>query len=332
MKLPAAWIYGTPLHVDPSAFSLEQLARIRGAMWTCRANLPYGPRPGDDDNIIATDFFSAYTPDQQATAIAVLKSKGYTHVVVGPIVDSDGYHGLYPAHDWRDHFDDFLDVLQQFWDAGLPPICFIHPDNWTLEQTQALTALFLTPRAQRLMRIVVPAGWEPTRYGWSSVTWALFGAWARAVWPTALILLHTVADTDAPAGTDDRFNDDDLKANPTGNAGAWTRVAPYFHGWLIQNGPYTTAPTGNPQLAQNFGDQFRASVPHSIAWHFAGNAGWPVGSAWGPTVRIKLYNAECTSFEAVWHNLSEGASQDWGDLAIAAGADGYLDSGRVAVP
>src|SRR5712672_3429145 len=33
--------------------TLEQLARVRGAMWTQRLNLPMGPRPGQDSNINA---------------------------------------------------------------------------------------------------------------------------------------------------------------------------------------------------------------------------------------------------------------------------------------
>lgn len=331
LSLPKALIYGHSAHVDPSGISLEELARIRGAMWTTRLDLPHGPRPGEPDNVIATDFFSCYPPADQQRALAVLKARGYTHVVVGPMVDSDGYHGLWPAHDWTQNFEAFLDVLQLFWDNGLAPICFIHPDNWTYEQTIALTPLFQSDRAQRLMRIVVPGGWEPTRYGWSSVTWALFGQWARTTWPNALVLLHTVADVDAPVGSDERFNDDDPKQNPGGNAAGWQRVAPFVHGWLVQNGPYKTAPADNPTLAQNFGDQFRANVPHSLAWHFAGNAGWPTGSAWGDGKRIRLYNGECTSYEGVWQNLPESASQSWGDLAMASGADGYLDGGTVEV-
>lgn len=308
---------------DSSRVPLETLAKIRGAMWTARLDLPYGPRPGSPDNILATDFLADYSPTDQLRAIKALKDRGYTHVVVGPIVDSDGYHGKYPAHDWRQNFDQFLDILQLFWNHGLIPIVFVHPDGWTLEQTQTLTPLLTTPRAQRLIRVVVPSGWEPTKYDWSSYTWALYCQWARTILPNALVLIHTVSDVDAPVGVDARGNDN---LNPNGNADGWARVCPYLHGWLIQNGPYETDPSADPQLAQNFGDQFRASVPHSLAWHFAGNAGWPTTSAWG-NQRIRLYAAEQTSYEAFWFNLPESASIDWGTLAMEAGADGFLDSG-----
>jgi len=32
-------------HVDPSTIPLGELARVRGAMWSARLDLPFGPRP-----------------------------------------------------------------------------------------------------------------------------------------------------------------------------------------------------------------------------------------------------------------------------------------------
>lgn len=323
---------------DPSTLTLGQLAAIRGAMWPqCGSvSLSLGPRPGQPSNIAATDFLEDYSPTEQAAVIGIVKSPKYTHVVVGPIVDSDGYHGIWTPRDWRTNFSAFLDELQRYYNNGLIPIIFIHPDGWTYEQTVELTPLFTSPRAQKLMRIVVPTGWEPTRYDWSSYTWALFCQWARQTWPNALVLIHTVADVDAPAGVDERGNDN---MNPNGNGDAWSRVAPYIHGWLIQNGAYTTGPAANPTLAHNFAMQFDpvgGAETHGPAWHFAnGVSGWPTGSAWGPTQRIYLYNAECTAYTAFWQNpnpISEADRCAWGDLAMANGAFGYLDGGTVAVP
>jgi hypothetical protein len=340
---------GVTLHrqrVDPSNIPLGQLAAIRGAMWpsasACPGGLvlPYGPRPGQPDNIIATDFFANYSADEQLAIVTCLRALGYTHVVMGPIVDSDGYHGQYAPHDWHwedaahlngDNFDKFLDIAQYFWDHQLAPVVFLHPDGWTFEQTRdTLTPLLQQPRAQQLLRIVVPTGWEPTKYGWSSCTWAAFAQWARQTLPNALVLIHTVADVDAPVGTDERCDDN---GHPNGEG--WARVTPFIHGWLIQNGAYSTSPAENPPLATNFGAQFKVdgdgAAQHSVAWHFAGNAGWPTNSAWG-NVPILLYAGEVTAFNGYWNNLAESARDAWGDLAIAAGAAGYLDGGTVPVP
>lgn len=309
----AAWL--PPAHADPSTIPLAELARVRGAMWSARLDVPFGPRPGRPDNIIATSYFDSYSSEDQARIIAALKARGYTHVVVGPLVDTGGYHKQFHPHDWRGAaFDRFLDQLQTFWDNGLAPIVFIHPDGWTFERTRdEFTPLLKRERAQRLIRIAVPTGWEPTRHDWSSCTWAAFAEWARQTLPNALILIHTVSDADAPSGRDARCTD----ADP---AVAWARVAPNVHGWLIQNGPYATAPDADSQLAQKFTAQFkdRRRVTHD--------------SAWGPGVPILLYAGEQTAHASYWDNFPERGSRAWGDLAIASGADGYLDGGTVDVP
>jgi hypothetical protein len=314
LALGAAAPDGIPAHVDPSTVALGELARIRGAMWSARLDVPFGPRPGRPDNIIATAYFDTYSPADRARIITALKARGYTHVVAGPLVDTGGYHGQFHPHDWRGaEFARFLDQLQTFWDNGLTPVVFIHPDGWTFERTRdELTPLLRQERAQRLIRIVVPTGWEPTRRRWSSCTWAAFAQWARQTLPDALVLIHTVADADAPAGDDARCSDRDA-------AGAWARVVPYIHGWLIQNGPYNAPPESVPALAREFAAQFSAAFATRV-------------SAWGAGVPILRYAGEQTAYSSYWKNLPEGASRAWGDLAIASGADGYLDGGTVDVP
>ncbi len=328
----------TSTHVDPSGRSLESLAAIRGGMWpqtigSCN-NLPIGPRPLDPTNIIATDFITEYSQADQLCIIEALKARGYTHVVMGPLVDSDGYHGIWTPNDWRGaNFDRFLDAIQQFWDHGLATIVFIHPDGWSFEQTRdELTSLLQQPRAQKLIRIVVPPGWEPTQYGWSSCTWAAFGEWARGVLPRALVLLHTVSNVDAPVGTDARCDD-----NGKPNAEGWARVAPFYHGWLTQSTAFETPDAhGDPNHPektnyQNWQDNFRCSVTYSYCNRFHnGYAGWPTSSAWasGP---LRIYAGEYKAYWTFWHGRTEAEGVAWGDAAMAAGADGYLDSGSVAV-
>jgi hypothetical protein len=325
--------------VDPSNIPLAQLAAIRGAMWTARLNLPFGPRPHRDDNVIATDFITAYSPADRLRIVEALKARGYTHVVMGPLVDSDGYHGLWPARDWRGAaFAEFLDAVQFFWNHGLAPVVFIHPDNWSFEQTRReLTPLLSQPRAQRLLRIIVPSGWEPTKDGWSSCTWANFAKWGGEVLPHALILIHTVTDVEAPVGTDALC--DDKGHSP---AEGWARVAPFVHGWLVQNGGYFSPirQRQDPAWAAQYA-AFKASFPAQFDIHTNGSLmqrfengsdGWPRGSKWGPGTRIRLYAGEYAAYPNTWFNWPEEEGRSLGDMAMAAGADGYLDGGHVPVP
>lgn len=319
----------TESHYDPSEVPLEQLARIRGAMWTETLNVPFGPRPGADNNVAATDFLWNYGSDDRARIVKNLRDLGYTHVVVGPLVDSDGYHGCWQPNDWRVKFDQFLDMLQYFWDNGLAPVVFLKPDNWTFDQTvRELTPLLQQPRAQKLIRIIVPAGWEPTRYEWSSETWKLFLQWGRESLPNALCLLHTVSDVDAPVGTDERGDD-----NGKDNALGWQKVAPYMHGWLTQTSTYERKDgiTNGKSNFANWVDLFNPTVRGSYQNRFRqGYAGWPTYSAWG-NAPIKVYAGEYLAYWTFWQNVPKEESRQWGNAAMQAGADGYLDGGTVPV-
>jgi hypothetical protein len=347
--------------VDPSTIPLEQLAAIRSAMWalgplgstpqsallkdgsTCAvADLQLGPRPGQADNVIATGFFLNYTEHQQDCIIAELVARGYTHVVMGPLVDSDGYHGMWAANDWRGaNFSRFLDAAQKFWNGGLAPLVFISPDNWTLEQNIAeFTPLLSQPRAQKLLRIIIPHGWEPARYGTSSCTWALFGQWIRTTMPTALVGIHTESDADAPVGTDARCNDDDHNWNPGGNAAGWARVTPFFHFWYSQSGAFDN-PTGtggdreHPELTnfQNWYRQFDPTVKGSYRDRFEhGYAGWPTSSAWGDGKPLRVMCGEFSAYWRFWQHRTEAEAVQWGNACMAAGSYGYGDGGSVPVP
>ncbi len=300
-------------------------------MWSTKANLPsdwkrLGPRPGSPDNVFATDFLADYSPQDQVAGCQLLRAKGYTHAVVGPLVDSDGYRGMWSPNDWRGRWEEFLDLLQFLWNEGLAPVVFVHPDDWTFTQCMRdFSALLSQPRAQRLIRIVVPTGWEPTRYGWSSWTWQTFFLWAATVLPDALMCLHTVPDTDAPGGTDALGNDDGK-----GNGSVWRRVAPLVHCWLMQTEPFDPA---NATALRNFCDTFRGDVFRSTRNHFlTGYDGWPQGSKWGPTIPLTLIAAEYQSARIVNQNGPEADAIAIGDAVMAAGADGYLDGGSVDVP
>lgn len=320
-------------HFDPSGVSLEDLARIRGAMWTETLDVPFGPRPGQPTNIAATDFLWNYDEPTRKRIVENLRSLGYTHAVVGPFVDSDGYHGIWSPNDWRQKWDQFLDMHQFLWDHGLAPVTYGKPDAWTVEQMMSeMTPFLQQPRAQKLIRIIVPMGWEPGRYDYSSNTWAKACQWARQVLPNALVLLHTVSDVDAPVGTD--ANGDD---NGKDNALGWKRVAPYAHGWLTQTSTYERKDgkddpsKPNQTNFQNWLDLFNPAVYKSYKDRFTnGRAGWPTNSAWGNRP-LMVYAGEYLAYWTFWENAPKEVSRQWGDAVMAAGADGYLDGGTVSV-
>ncbi len=333
-------------HVDPSQIPLETLARIRGSMWTARLNLPYGPRPGKDSNILPMDFYELYSVEDRARMLAAYKQRGYTHAVTGPLTGGDGYHGQFPDPfisrlPTMAEFDGYLDRMQEWWDAGIAPVHFMKPDNWTLEQVAALEPFYLQPRAQRLLRIVVPPGWEPTRYGWSAATWAEFLKWGRRIFPNALILAHSVTDVDALTGDDERHHDTGM-----GNDKAWHITAPHMHGWLVQLGGYVEMKDSAGHDMDRNSSEFPAGLATfraNMAEYFGGRtglgarfrqgyAGWPTGSLWGPSTPLKIYAAEYAAYIDYWQDWPEDEARDLGDLAIASTVDGYLDGGRLDVP
>jgi hypothetical protein len=337
-----------PDHVDPSTIDLRQLARIRGAMWTVRGPWRFGPRPGSPDNITALEFIYSYGDpmkafelnDEQKAMLATYTGDGYTHVAFGPL-NAASYHGQYPDTDFTspEMFEVWLDWLQMFWDHGLAPICFLHPDNANLQQTKDVYDHLIrnNARAQRLMRIIVPSGWEPTQYGWSSVTWAEYFKWGHDVLPNALILGHTVTDVDGMVGTDALFNDDDKIVNPGGNASGWARVCPHLHGWLTQSAAFEN-PTaiGDPNHPDktnfdNWAALFDKNVRGSYYDRFHnGYAGWPTISLWG-NEPIKIYAGEYAAYWSYWNNRPYTESVAWGNRAVLVGADGYLDGGSIFV-
>lgn len=335
---------------DPSTMSLRQIAAVRGCMWTVRGPWRFGPRPGEPSNITALEYIYSYGDPYNPTApggafnlnaeqqgmIDTYKSFGYTHCCFGPVT-AQSYRGHYPDYLFNtpETFERWLDWLQMFWDHQIIPICFLHPDNWNLAQTQALYDPLIrhNPRAQKLMRAIVPSGWEPARYEWSSNTWASYMQWGHDVLPNALILLHTVPDVDAPGGTD--ANGDD---NGKGNDSVWRRVAPTIHGWLHQASTFADPWThGDPAHPDNTNfDNWAADFDQTVSYSFwnrfhTGYAGWPTNSLWGDEP-IYLYVGEYCSYWEYHDNRPYDEGVTWGDRAVSVGADGYLDSGSIVVP
>ena len=331
-------------HVDPSRIALAELAAIRGAMWTVPGPWPYGPRPGEPDNVTAMEYLYTYgsdparLTDTQKGMLAAYKGEGYTHVAFGPPVGKP-YHDLWPSADWTstpERFDRWLDWVQVFWDHGLTPVVFLHPDNADLDATRRLYDPLIrnNPRARRLLRVIVPSGWEPTVAGWSSTTWTRYAKWGRQLLPNALDLIHTGADTFVPAGTDAHGRDED-----TSRGKSWKKIAPYIHGWLVQSNAFEHPDAhgdANHPTSTNF-DNWAALFDRHVSWSLYnrfhhGYAGWPTDSAWGKGQPLRVYAGEYCSYWVTWHHRRYDECLPWGDRATRVGADGYLDGGTVPVP
>lgn len=310
--------------VDPYSFTLEQLAAIRAAIWTNRAPLSVGPRPNDPSNINAIDYFEVLSAADQDACLAHYTAARYTHAPAGPLIDTDGYHGIYPTQGMPSpaDVDRYVANMQRLWNAGIMPIHFVHPDGWSKDDMDALAWIYQREDVQRVCRIVVPTGWEPTRYDWKAQYWAdivqKVQGWYGANASRTLWCIHTATETDAPTGDGDNF--------PNGNAGAWEIVAPHIHCWFVQNGPYSTTPTQDPTLRDNFAAQFDVNSRGSLMDRFVnGYAGWPTYSLW-PNGGVRPIAFEQTSYTAFWNNFPESGSKAWGDVALDAGASGAGDS------
>lgn len=319
-----------PVHVDPSLIPLETLAKIKGAMWTQRINIPYGPRPNQDTNINAFVFYDLYDAETRTRMRETYKAAGYTHTVAGPVTGNDCYHNLYPCRrgiPTQEQWDAYLDSIQELWDNGLTPCYFAKPDGWEVPERAAdmdrLDALYRQERAQKLLRCVIYPGWEPsgTKYGWNNemyVRWVKRGA---DVFPHALRGVHFVSDLDAPTG----LNDDEVFPPGQGNGISWRNVAPYIHFWADQHGGYVEE--GTPVPSGFFLDELAKHIKRVKAGFHNGFAGWPTFSAWGPGKPIKHISAEYAAYLDFWRDYPEVYAKQIGDAAMDAGADGYLDGG-----
>lgn len=317
-------------------YTLEERAHIRGAMWTARLDVPLGPRPGQPDNCICIGDFEAFSPADRLRILGAYgptSARGYSSSPMGPMVDP-GYHGFLPPCDFRGDPSPYFDGAAQLEAAGVKVIHFLRPDRgvagleWTVDDLdRELGPVFSGARAQRMMHTVC-LGWEPgPRYWYDNAWYVEMCQWMARRFPNALRLIHLVADMDAPVGGDD-------DKHGISNGQGWANVAPYLHGWLVQNAGYTggTSEVPSPAFMYDFSRQFNPTVRGSLVERFTtgGPTGdWPTSSAWGPGRRLKVYAGEYAAFADFWQNWAERYSQDIGDAAMSAGADGYLDGGRV---
>lgn len=327
---------------DPSQLSFDDLATYlrRGSLFTARLNLPFGPRPDQDDNILAMAFYEFYSDTDRKRMIDNYGPKSirkYTCAPTGQLVRVNSYHGQYPSTPnvpTQAEFDIYLDRMQELWDAGIAPVHFCKPDGWdgnpgtgdpskTVDpRMDQLDALYSQPRAQKLFRIVVYAGWEPSgdKYGWSNATWKYWLERGAKVFPNALKLLHSPADFESPVGPgDDNF--------PGGNGGAWKIIAPYIHGFMSQVGGYVDSDPKNPQYRNLsiFLPNYKNFIDNMIS-HLQSpteHLDWPRTCAWDKPMLVLA--GEYASEVNYWEDAPESESLTIGSSALSWGANGAMD-------
>ena len=331
-------------HYDPSGVPLEQLARIRGALFTARAPLSQGPRPFQPTNVISTvRAWDWWTENDWQVAVAALRARGYTHIAVGPLTGDDCYHGVYsPCRNdlTEEARDRFLDFVQRLWDEGLAPVYRHKPDNWETghdAELQRLDELMSTPRAQKLLRIVTYPGWEPNggsgpdavarKYGWTNATYVAMLARGARVFPNALRTLHTTCDTEVPVGGDSE--DRALVNGSAGFAQAWKNILPYFHLWEQQVCGYLDG--GYEIPVDPFVREMTWVLRNQPQRTRPGGEWYGGTTAWGPGRGLVWVLSEYGSYRHFWSDWDEQGALNIGDLAMANGADGYFDGGRAAV-
>lgn len=346
-----------PPDVDPSTIPVEKLMDFRGSLFTVKAGscvLPYGPRPGQPDNIA---WFGAwyYSLAQQQCVQQLWRDHTYTHGVMGPLVAA-GYHGQQPDADFRSTPEAWEDLMQDQWNAGLYPVVVLVPDHWGADKSfgehvwtvaelrDSLEPIYRRPRFQTLARIVMLC-WEcqGDKYGWSNRKHVEYLTWMAEVFPHAIRVLHSPVGFEAPAGEGDELDLAKCGARTpgvdcfNGTGGAWKTVAPLIHAWFEQDNELYEQPqfvdpnprNGGRTRAQNWDGKWDRTNPNSFVSRFAhGAGGWPTTSANPPSINgghVCAVAAEFLSYPVWWQNYPEDMARDAGARAKVLGACGVMD-------
>jgi hypothetical protein len=336
--------------VDPSKWTRGQLLAVRGALFTARYPLPYGPRPNSPTNSLnmGAVFYYPNKSDRVKAFRFYREEKKYTHAPMGPWVPGfdQNYHGIYPQRVTT--FEQHLDEIQELADNGIIAANFIKPDSWSSRDLDKwIMPAYRTPRARKLIRLAGPSGWEP---GWetSNPEHVRNFQLVRQALPEAVLFLHLPADYDAP-GTDQDFtpcanqfgqavvgvdrpcSQHGLIDNPdfVGFAGAWQRMAAAgMDAFFAQVGGYwndqQVVPT--PGFLASFKNHW-ADLHNRF---YNGHAGWPTHNDRGQQIRVGY--AEGASYPNFNYDWPEQYALDLGDIAMLSGSDFYFDGGRVDVP
>lgn len=320
---------------DPTPWltvSDDSLRAWRGSIATTLGPMPCGPRPDADDNIIFTAQIdsSCWSAADREAARAAHHAHAYTHWAMGPIVQA-GYHDWYPDTDWRADPDGFLDIVEEQWKEGFYPAIFLLPDTGLCADGSSidhdcvereLTPIYARARFQELARVVVLA-WEPD---YTADDWQWGVQWMARVFPNALRYIHFTSGHGAP-GRGSELEPDGPYAN---EAAMWEPVAPYIHGFLMQE---TWTFGGATDEGRTPLEQFEYDL-----WDFnrrfaEGYAGWPTTGADGHRIDVVAfeYASYYTAASDEMGTPTDVAAMalDWGEAALTVdGIAGFGDGGR----
>lgn len=301
----------TPSAKPWETISKDKVERAQGAIATVLANLPWGPRPNQDNNCLFTAEYVnklAWTADLRKKQISVFP---YFQWSLNPPL-AKGYHGMYPDTDLLNDFDFYLTCMAELWQAGKMPVPALVPDcapsleggklnrEWI---ESVLTPLYSQPRFQAMAR-KVRLEWE---LNLSADDWQWVVQWAARVMPNAIRCIHFESGHGAPGNHDDFIENGGQYAD---EGAMWMPVAPYVHQLWAQDtwafmGQTDHGRTPMQQIAydlQDFARRFNEPGYRPT---------WPcLISANGPGIGVQVSNDEYGSYATVNSRVPEEEVRD----------------------
>lgn len=311
------------LHFDPQSIPASELIlNWRSAIATVQMALPFGPRPGQSNNVLFTDMYGAYgDTDRSRARHEYLTVRRYRQWPLGPI-NSGNYAGQYPWLDYSAHPDILLDLAQEIYDGdqgnhGLPVFFLVpaEPDrgfqkadgsmDWDKIERE-LTPIYTQPRWQQMARVVVFC-WECDGVVQTNEDWLRAVRWMARVLPNAKRGVHFSAGHGAPC------NHADLEERGLTEATCWDNVAPYLHFFASQD---FSIGGWNVEPGRTNEEQWKINIADNCKRFATGYGGFPTFSA-TPGESIKWLMFEYASYKLYNDgSVPESEAQRWGNLVL----------------
>jgi hypothetical protein len=299
----------------------DQLRSIRADLGGVRLSFNTSPTHG---KYFFTPTYPTMTMEQRKIARAEYKQRGYTHFLIGPIVER-GYPG-WAGHDFRTRPADWVALLEELWQDDLIPVyAGAIPDGPYNVKTApgeganpvsvakldaGLLAIYKRADFQRAV-CVTTVSWEGTDKDWINTVPRAVAVtkWVKKAFPRAFIYWHGGEDSGAPCS---------YKEDGHGCEGkAWRAMAPFIHGQFWQTG---SASANDVDL---FLDNLRYEVMRFHTDHYR------VGGLRGADGKVlDVIFGEGSAYYELNRNAPESWGIYWGTLAMTVpGVRGFGDGG-----